>query len=307
MSTAVSFQPFVARAPATSANLGPGFDCLGLALDLWNEVSVRPARETSVEAEGFEAPPLEQNLVLRAAERLAHESGRSLPPMALAMRNRVPLSRGLGSSASAIALGLLIGNQVLGMPPGEPDLLALAVRVEGHPDNVVPSMLGGVRVSAVDEEGRVVQSPVPVNVPLAAALFVPDVRLSTAVARAALPPTLPYKDALFNVSRASLLVAALGCGSPELLREAMRDRLHQPYRAPLFPAGMKLMKAALRAGAYGACISGAGPTVLALCGSIADAAAVAAAMAADAAADGVPGQPRALSISSRGAHIDAGP
>jgi homoserine kinase len=281
----------VVRAPATSANLGSGFDCLGLALDLWNEVTARP---------GPTAEP--DNLVMRAARAVFDEVGAAFPGFTLQSIDRVPYSRGLGSSASAIACGVLLANHCLGKPLDSDACLRLATSIEGHPDNVVPCLLGGVQVATVDAIGHVVHARVPMRVPLCAVLFVPEHRIVTNHARGLLPSSVPLSDALYNVARASLLVAALASGRLDALGEATRDRLHQPYRLPLFPAAATLLDAAMQAGALGAYVSGAGPSVLALCTED-RAAFVASAFEAAAGALNVAGSVLRLGISDRGAHV----
>ena len=281
------------RAPATSANLGPGFDCLGLALDLWNEVSASPgsSREPG------------NNLILRSANALFVQVGAAYPGFELRSTNRIPFSRGLGSSAAAIASGLLIANHCLGDPLDQLALVQLATTLEGHPDNVVPCLLGAARVATVADDGRVVQARIPVALRLNAVVFVPEQPIPTAHARGLLPPSVPLADALFNVARSSLLVAALASGQADALAEATRDRLHQPYRAALFPAGATLLETAMQAGALGAFISGAGPSVLALCGDEAGADAVAVAFETIAQQINVPGTSLHLALTDRGAHV----
>lgn len=291
----------VVRAPATSANLGPGFDALGLALDLWNEVTASVAEGARGLPERL--PDGGPNLVLAAARHTAEHLGWPLPPLRLAPCTRIPVGRGLGSSAAAIACGVLLADHLLDGRLEPDDLLRLAARVEGHPDNVAPCLLGGARVAVLGPDGQVVQAPIPLARGLEAALFVPEARLSTQQARARLPRQVPFADAVFNVGRASLLVAALASGELGALREAMADRLHQPYRAPLFPAGQTLIQAALDAGALGACVSGAGPSILALCSGGEQARSVADAMAVAASARNVPGQPLCLALTLRGAHV----
>ncbi len=294
----------VARAPATSANLGPGFDCLGLALDLWNEVEAVEAEAATVSAtDGSAVPPPDENLILRAANALFDAAGARPKRFALRCTNRVPLGRGLGSSAAAIACGLLLANQHLERAWDADALLALAARLEGHPDNVAPCLLGGVRAAALADDRRVLQARVPLAAPLVAVVLVPAVPLSTEEARRALPASVPFADALFNTGRAAMLVAALASGDGGLLREATRDRLHQPYRASLFPAGPKLIEAALDAGALGAFVSGAGPSVLALCGDRRQAESVARAMQQTAEGASVEGAAMVLPITDRGAHV----
>ncbi len=286
-------QSVVVRAPATSANLGSGFDCLGLALDLWNEVVAAP---------GFESGD-PNNLVRRAIRAVFDTVGAAYPGFALRQTNRIPFGRGLGSSAAAIACGVLIGNRCLGAPLDAAALLDLAVRIEGHPDNVTPCLLGGLRAAVLTDGGHVLQASVPVAVRLSAVLFVPEQHVPTAHARGVLPPHVPRADALFNVGRASLLVAALATGRLDALAEATRDRLHQPYRLPLFPPGATLLDTAMQSGALGAFTSGAGPSVLALCGDAASAARVEAAFAAFARSQALAGQTLQLAFSDRGAHV----
>jgi homoserine kinase len=284
----------VVRAPATSANLGAGFDCLGLALDLWNEVVATPGRLAEDDA---------SNLILRAARATCSLAGATYPGFELHCTNRIVFNRGLGSSAAAITCGVLLANHSLGTPLDGSAVLELAARLEGHPDNVVPCLLGGARVALQLEDGRVVQSPVPLALRLTAVCFVPDLGIPTPHARGLLPERVSHADAVFNVSRASLLVAALSAGRADLLAEATRDRLHQPYRLPLFPAGATLLDAAMQAGALGSFISGAGPTVLALCGAGGSIDDVADALMSAAREHEVPGSILRLIISDRGAHV----
>jgi homoserine kinase len=289
-------QSIVVRAPATSANLGPGFDCLGLTLNLWNEVSAHA---------GAPQDQREQTLIHRAAQTVFDRIGAPYPGFELECTNRIPFARGLGSSAAAIACGLLIANHCLGSPLDEGALLDLATALEGHPDNAVPCLLGGVRVATVADNGRVVQAHVPVAMSLHAVVFVPEHNVPTAHARGLLPSTISRADALFNVARSSLLVAALASGQPELLAEATRDRLHQPYRLALFPAGATLLATAIEAGALGAFTSGAGPSVLALCSGETQARSVGAALDATARRLGEPGQTMEMSLIDRGAYVVA--
>jgi homoserine kinase len=285
------------RAPATSANLGPGFDCLGLALDLWSDVIAVPVSDSS------NAATDDDNLVVRAARRVYDGVGASFPGFHIDSTNRIPFSRGLGSSAAAIVSGALLANRSLGDPLGETDLLDLATEMEGHPDNVVPCLLGGVRAVALDAQDRVLQAAVPMPRPLVAAVFIPEVHVPTELARAALPTSVSFSDALFNVSRAALLVAALASGDYPLLRAGTGDRLHQPYRAPLFPAMTRLIEAALSAGALGAYSSGAGSSILALCPGRAEAETVCAAFNCAATRCQVPGSTLTVGLSPVGAHV----
>ncbi len=282
------------RAPATSANLGAGFDCLGLALDLWNEVTAKP---------GQLAQDDDSNLILRAARATYAEVGAPYPGFELECTNRVVFNRGLGSSAAAIVCGVLFANRCLGEPLNPSTMLDLATRLEGHPDNVAPCLLGGVRVAVRTDTGRTLQSAISLFSSLSAVCFVPEHAVPTPHARGLLPITVSMADAAFNVARASMMVAALTSGRYDLLAEASRDRLHQPYRLPLFPAGATLLESAMEAGALCAYISGAGPTVLALCGTDSQVVSVARALTATASRLGVGGETVPLALTEKGAHV----
>lgn len=256
------------RVPATTANLGPGFDAVGMALDLYNEITVTESDEPAVDVrgEGKESLPGDaSNLVYRAAEKAAERVGRRVPPLRIQCTNRIPLARGMGSSAAAIAGGMAAANALLQLHLEPETILALAAQMEGHPDNVSPALLGGVVVSVLDSEGKVRSIRMPAPKDLTAVLAVPDYHLSTSKARAALPETVSLRDAVFNVSRTALLIAALQSGRHDLLATAMEDCLHQPYRAALVPGLSKVLRSAVEAGACGAAMSGAGPSVVALC------------------------------------------
>lgn len=256
------------RVPATSANLGPGFDCLGVALALYNRVELRvlaAGDAPRVEVEGEGAGVLERgpgNLAYRAALRLFERAGAPAPVMGLRLRNEIPVSRGLGSSSSAIVGGLVAANALLEGPLDRAALLDLAVEIEGHPDNVAPALLGGFQVCAAGE-GRTLHAALPYPAGLRAVVCIPDRAVSTDAARRALPEAYSRADAVFNAGRAGLLTAALATGRLDLLGEAMQDRLHQPYRAPLVPGFAAALEAAYAAGALGACLSGSGSTMLA--------------------------------------------
>lgn len=265
------------RVPATTANLGAGFDCLGLALGLYNEVEAQEATRglaISVEGEGTaDLPTDESNLVWRAAQRVFAQVGHPSAGLRLHLRNGIPLESGLGSSAAATVAGLMLANEWLGRPLTTVDLLQLAVDMEGHPDNVAPALLGGLVVVGRAADGSLLAERVATP-PLSAVVVMPDFRLSTAVARRALPSAVTMADAVFNLSHTALTVVALQRGDHALLAQAMEDRLHQPYRAPLVPGLAEALAAARRQGAAVA-ISGAGPAVIAFA---ADAEAVGATM-----------------------------
>jgi len=295
--------PFAIHVPATSANLGPGFDVLGMALGLTNTVRVEASDQVEVLVEGEgadELPAGADNLVYRALAAVAARVGQAPPPVRLRCTNRIPLARGLGSSSAAIVAGLLAGNRLLRASLSTPDLLALATELEGHPDNVVPALLGGVRICVRSEQG-LLQTRIPLARPLQAVLFIPDLRMPTAAARRVLPTMVPLADVVYNIGRVALLVAALVSGDYALLAEATRDRLHQPARGVLFPALSALLAAALEGGAQGAFLSGAGSTILAL--TEAESAAVAAALEAAARREGVAGRTVITTVREEGAQI----
>jgi homoserine kinase len=244
------------RVPATSANLGPGFDCLGVALSLYNTFTLTPSEQDVV-------PTLSdgsKNLAWQAVERLYAHLDRPRPALTLTQSVEIPLSRGLGSSASAVVGGLACANAVAGSPLSTDDLLVLATEMEGHPDNVAPALLGGCILS-VGHPPLSVRLPWPQDWQLV--LAIPDFPLSTSAARAALPGNIPHADAAFTAGRAALLVAAAHQGRADWLTAALQDRLHQPYRRGLVRGYDEVECAALASGAYGLTLSGAGPTLAA--------------------------------------------
>lgn len=253
------------QVPATTANLGPGFDCLGLALALHNtvELSVSAITEVQVTGEGAGQFPLsDANLVLRAANKLAHKADIDVPGWRLRQENRIPLARGLGSSSAAIVGGLVAADELLGINSPTRRLLQMATEIEGHPDNVAPALYGGLTVCGIEQD-QVHCAAFAAPEGIVAALAIPDFEVSTELARAALPEEVPFADAVFNTTHAALVLAAFMSGDWDLLRVAMKDRLHQPYRAQLVPGLEDVIQAASQAGAYGAALSGSGPTVVA--------------------------------------------
>ncbi len=289
------------RVPATSANLGPGFDALGLALALRNEVVAREADGVRVAVEGEGAGRLSSggdNVVARGVRLAFEAAGRPFKGVELTCRNRIPTARGLGSSAAAWVGGLMAGNALLGTPLSRDALLALAARAEGHPDNVAAALHGGLTVSCLVGD-RVVAVTLPVPAGVAWVVLVPAVTSSTAEARGVLPVQVPRADAVFNVQRTALLLAALQAGRLDVLGDALDDRLHQPYRRRLFPWMPGVVEAARAAGALGCVLSGAGPSLLAVAP---DAAAgdVGGAMEAALRTAGVRGDARALPVDMDG-------
>ena len=265
-------QKVVVDVPATTANLGPGFDCLGAALDLNNRFAMRRieggGERFELIIEGTEGSHLRggpENLVYRAAQRVWKAAG--LEPVALEARVRLAVApaRGLGSSATAIVAGLMGANALVGEPLSKEKLLELAIDIEGHPDNVVPSLLGGLCMTAkaASKRWRVVRCEWTPSVK--AVVAIPSIRLSTSEARRAMPKAIPVGDAVVNLGALTLLLQGLRTGNGDLISDGMHDRLHEPYRWRLIKGGDQVKQAAMDAGAWGCAISGAGPSVLALC------------------------------------------
>ncbi len=267
-SSSMKHQQVTVQVPATTANLGPAFDCMGMALDIWNQVRVEVggSAEPRVEVtgEGSKVLPKDTcNLVYRSIVHFQKTVGVRLGTLSIRCVNNVPLERGLGSSAAAIVGGLVAANHLAGEPLTPEQVLPLAVELEGHPDNVTAALFGGIRI-VVQHEGGIITSPVNVPQDLRTVLYIPDGSISTSEARAVMPNRVSLADAVFNAGRVALLVNALAGDRPEDLKAATEDRLHQPYRRNLFPSMRLIIREALKAGALGAFVSGSGSTVLAL-------------------------------------------
>lgn len=252
------------QVPATSANLGPGFDSLGVALTLRNEVWMEESDALSVTCkDGAAVPKDESNLIFRAAKRLYDRCGRHLPGLRIVQLNGIPMARGLGSSSACIVAGLLGANRLLGGPLGRRELIDLAAAIEGHPDNTTPALEGGLTVSAV-EAGHVYSVSLPVTGRIRFVLFIPPFELKTEKARSVLPPQYSRGDAVYNLSRAALMAASLFSGRVENLRAAVQDRIHQPYRAGLIAHRDDVFRISYELGSLGTYVSGAGPTIVAM-------------------------------------------
>jgi homoserine kinase len=254
------------RVPATTANLGPGFDTLGLALALYNQVSMEEiceGLEFKISGEGAEfIPGDDSNIVYKAAAQVYGYLNRPVPGLRIHLHNGIPIARGLGSSAAAIIGGMVAASRLAGSALSDAELLMLATRVEGHPDNITPALLGGLTISCMNgEEVVFVKTELPGE--LKAVVAIPDFQLTTADARKVLPKEVSLQDAVYNVSRSSLLVAGLMSGNLDVLGTAMDDRLHQPYRACLIPGLPDVFTAGKDAGALAVVISGSGPTIIA--------------------------------------------
>jgi len=321
-----NLQTIRVRAPASSANLGPGFDTLALALGLYLECTLRPSgpsgpsgssgpsgpsgKGLSVRVAGTERagiPPDATCLTWRAFLRL---TGGNAPPGAdLEIANDIPVGKGLGSSAAAIVAGLALANEWANLGKSREELVQAATEIEGHPDNVAAAVLGGFVVNCQtdgpadgSESGRVISLKQALGAQIEIVLVTPDFQLSTSAARAALPVQYSRQDSVFNVQRAALLVAALAQGRTDLLREAMRDRLHQPYRAPLIPGLQDALELRDVPGLLGVALSGAGPSVVAFCSGHTEE--VGAAIAACFQARQIPARARVLPVDNEGVVVE---
>lgn len=306
--------------PATTANLGPGFDCIGAALTLYNQfkfthLNSAGSQSVSITVTGAEAQRVrtdESNLAYQAFVNFYKHLRQTPPPVQIEIQLGVPLARGLGSSATAIVGGLVGANCLAGSPLEQTEVMELAIALEGHPDNVVPALLGGCRLAATKERneqerhrerregegesfGDWVICDVPWHCSVVPVVGIPDFELSTKEARLVLPAQVSRADAIFNTAHLGLLLRGLETGRGDWLRSALQDRLHQPYRQGLIAGYEAVRSAAVAAGAYGMVISGAGPTLLALVDA-AQASAVEAAMTAAWKEEGIIASVRSLKI-----------
>lgn len=250
--------------PATSANLGAGFDALGLALSYYNYVNMEEADGIHISSlDDTPVPQDESNLIYGTAKTLFEICGRPFHGLKIEQINNIPMARGLGSSSACIIAGLVGANTIMGNPLGLDDLVNLSAQIEGHPDNTAPALLGGIVTAVFD--GQVVHwVKQEVFTTLKFVVVVPDFELKTEQARACLPEQISHKDAVYNLSRAALFSASLLTGKYENLRTAVHDRLHQPYRMELIPHGRDVFDTAYSLGAYAAYLSGAGPSLMAI-------------------------------------------
>ena len=297
--------------PATTANLGPGFDCIGAALSLYNSFQFSRLEPSATEklkitVTGQEAAKVktdESNLAYVAFVTLYDRLNQSPPPVAIHINMQVPLARGLGSSATAIVGGLVGANELAGKPLSQVEVMQLAIELEGHPDNVVPALLGGCRLAASNTPGGSWEiCDIPWHPDIVPVVAIPDFELSTAEARKVLPADYSRADAIFNAAHLGLLVRALSAGDRDWLRCALQDKIHQPYRRSLIQGYEAVQEATLNAGACGMVISGAGPTLLALT-DVTNADAVVREMAAAWMDVGVKADVRAIGLDTQGAQI----
>ena len=291
--------------PATTANLGAGFDCIGAALSLYNEFKfTADTTELKITVTGKEADKVsteENNLLYQSFSKLYQHIDRTVPKVEIEINLGVPLARGLGSSATAIIGGLLGANAVAGNPLTQTEIQELAIAIEGHPDNVVPALLGNCQLS-VGEMGNWQICPIPWHQEIIPVVAIPDFELSTEEARSVLPAEIIRGDAIFNIARMGLLVRGLATNNSNWLATSLEDKLHQPYRQKLIRGYQEVKTAAIAQGAHGMVISGAGPTLLALT-SPTQVENVATAMKTAWANIGVSADVRPLKIDTQGARV----
>lgn len=253
------------KVPASTANLGPGFDTLGMALSLYAWIEMKQDDQTSFQLFGDQmtgVPEDKSNLIYQVAQMVFEEAGISVPELSISMYSEIPLTRGLGSSASAIVGALAAANALIGSPLPDHKLFDMATNLEKHPDNVGASLFGGIIAASWDGQHA---DHVRIEPPdgLGTLVVIPDFHLSTSLAREALPKQVSLADAVYNISRSSLMTAALASGRLDLIGAAMKDRIHQPYRAKLVPGMAEILDEAPNRGALGVALSGAGPTLIA--------------------------------------------
>jgi len=295
--------PFSAAVPASSANLGPGFDAIGLALDLWVRATVQTALEFAVSFKAGTYVPTNagfENEIVRGIERILGAGAR--PPVSILVENAIPLGKGLGASAAGAVLGLTIGAELADTLPTEATLARHAAELEGHPDNALPALLGGVVIAAMPDGEPPAYLRFDPPSGLSAVVVTPRIVLPTAAARALLPATYERRDVVFNIQRATLLAASLATGDLHALRVATGDRVHQPYRAPLVPGFDEMLRFSLP-GLYAIALSGAGPSVIALVHGESEA--IGNAMRGAFAREGIDSDVFHLGISTRGATVES--
>jgi homoserine kinase len=292
------------RVPATSANLGPGYDAVGLALSLSMRIGLDRSPHPEIDIRGTGAdliPRGPEHPAYRAARFVAELVGESDAQFRLVQENSIPPTRGLGGSAAALVGGAVAANDLFGGQIAAPDLLNIVCELDGHPDNAAPALLGGLVIGTLTPVGVSAVRLEPKDLKVVVA--VPDFAVSTTAARRALPDSVPHRDAAFNVGRSGLLLGALATGEYHLLRVAMQDRLHQPYRSHLVPGLEDVIEVALETGAHGACLSGSGPTVLAFAPET-GAREIASAMRATFEARGVRAEAWPLDVDLAGARVE---
>lgn len=265
------------KVPATTANLGAGFDCLGMALPIYNTITIEEtvlpgtgieinimADDDSIDEMSLEHIPMDENSIVYKAVKLLYNSiGQSPSELRINISSQIPVARGLGSSAAVIVGGLLAANKLLGEPADETALLSIATEVEGHPDNVTPAILGGLCISSQEDDGSIIYSKLDWCEDWQITVCIPDYELATDISRSVLPNEVPMKDAVFNAKRVGMFVQAVNTKDKNLLKFALDDRLHQPYRAKLVPGFLEVKENLKHEDSFIGCVlSGAGPTIL---------------------------------------------
>jgi homoserine kinase len=294
------------RVPATTANLGAGFDCIGAALSLYNEFTWTPIETESlvIAVQGLEAAKVNtdaSNLAYQAFLKLYDRIDRTPPVIQLEIKLGLPLARGLGSSATAIVGGLLGANTLAGNPLSSAEVMQLAIEMEGHPDNVVPALIGGCQLAATAANGWAI-ADIPWHSSIVPVVAIPNFELPTAEARNVLPTEYSRADAIFNTAHLGLMLRGLETGNAQWLTAGLVDRIHQPYRQKLIPGYTDVAQTVIAAGGYGMVISGAGPTLLALT-TVERAEAVATAMTAAWATHDIQVDARSLEVDLQGAVV----
>ncbi len=252
------------KVPATSANIGSGFDSLGIALTMYNQVWMEEYDTIDISSkDDIKVPTDKSNLIYWSAEYLYNECGKKLSGLKIIQENNIPMTRGLGSSSACIVAGLIGANRFLGSPLTITELENMALKIEGHPDNTTPALTGGLVTSAIDG-GKIYSVTVPVAENIRFAVFIPPFELKTELARQVLPSEYSKEDAIFNLSRSALITASLFSGSLQNLRVAVDDRLHQPYRKKFIKGLDDVFRTSYELGSYGTYISGAGPSIISI-------------------------------------------
>jgi len=259
---------FKIKVPATTANMGPGFDCFGMALNLYNELIVEESDRFLIEIKS-ETPLMfmttEDNLIYQVITRFYDKIGKKMPKLKLTQYDKIPMTRGLGSSSACIVAGLFAANELTGKPMTKDELAQMACQIEGHPDNVAPAVYGGLIVAVLEGEEKILHHiKISPSDELSFVTFIPDFQLSTAKARRILPSGYSKADVIFNISRASLFIASMMSKNWDNLPVSVNDRIHQPFRGAFIPGMDKIFEHAKNEGAKGVFMSGAGPTIIAI-------------------------------------------
>lgn len=265
------------KVPATTANLGPGFDCMGLALPIYNTVTIEEtvlpgtgveiniiAENDSADDFSLEHIPMDENsIIYKAVELLYNSIGQSPSELKITIHSQIPIARGLGSSASVIVGGLLAANELLGRPADEAALLSIATEVEGHPDNITPAIIGGLTLTSSEDDGSIVYRKLEWPEEWTLTVCIPEYELATDISRSVLPKEVPMHDAVFNAQRMGMFIQAIHTKDSELMKLALKDKLHQPYRMKLVP-GLEKIAERLKheENVLGCVLSGAGPSIL---------------------------------------------